>query len=279
MARAGKRRRPPVTREARPARQPNGEHPRVLAAKLYELHEEGGADQEYLERWPGDGELYGVLAFAEKHADRLRDREAHQEAALLRMMLAEWLRQLADPFQLRAMDDARAAGVSWDRLAIQLGFTDLDGEPRPSSAHNRHSRLKVAAHGTPEDRRQPEVARLIEKREAEVRLARTRFVQAEEARYPAMDAAARALLHHYTRGELLADPDDNFWWGELAAAVDDRQGASERANLLVYVRGAVRETYAFAEQSGQDLAATQEALHALEAAAALVGERPADESA
>ncbi|NED08789.1 hypothetical protein G3I55_45015, partial [Streptomyces sp. SID6648] len=88
--------------------------------------------------------------------------------------------------------------------------------------------------------------------------------------YPAMDAAARALLEHFEAGEILSDPDDDFWWSELADVVDDRRDASERANLVVYVRGVVRETYAHARRTGEPPATTERARQALEEAAALV---------
>ena len=260
----------PVTREARPARQPPVEHPRVLAAQLYELHRTAGAGEEYLERWPGDAELYVVLQFAETNASRLTDAEAYRQAARLRVMLAEWLRRLADPLQLRAIDDAVSGGVSWDQLALDLRFVGRDGEPTAGSAHNSRSRLYVRVHGQPDDRRQPKVARLIERRTVDARLARAQVIETEDARYPAMDAAARALLGHFESGGILGDPDDDFWWSELANAVDDRRDASERANLVVYVRGAVHETYAFARRTDQPPATTDQAMQVLEAAAALV---------
>ncbi|MFG2162795.1 hypothetical protein [Streptomyces olivaceus] len=262
---------PKATRERRPARRLQGVDPRVLAGQLYELHAraERGGDQGYLERWPGDGETHGVLLFAQAHADRLAG-EAHQQAALLRITLAEWLRQQADPLQLRALDDARGAGVRWDQVALALQYIGADGEPNPSSAFNRHASLKVAVHGEPEDRRQPHVARIIEARVVREELERRERERAEDARYPAMDAAARALLTHFREGEILSDPDDDFWWDELVEVVDDRRDATERANLVVYVRGAVHETYAYARRTGQEPTTTAQAAAALEAASALV---------
>ncbi|MFF2926623.1 hypothetical protein ACFVTP_30150 [Streptomyces celluloflavus] len=270
--RATKKTAPPkATRERRPARRLQGVDPRVLAGQLYELHAraERSGDQGYLERWPGDGETHGVLLFTQVHADRLKG-EAYERAALLRVTLAEWLRQQADPLQLRALDDARGAGVRWDQVALALQYIGTDGEPNPSSAFNRHASLKVAVHGGPEDRRQPHVARIIEARAVKEELERRERERAEDARYPAMDAAARALLAHFQGGEILGDPDDDFWWDELADVVDDRRDASERANLVVYVRGAVHETYAYARRTGQDPATSAQANAALETAAALV---------
>ncbi|MDW8804382.1 hypothetical protein P1P68_06135 [Streptomyces scabiei] len=266
---------PKATRERRPARQLQGVDPRVLAGQLYELHAraERRGDRGYLERWPGDGETHGVLLFAQAYADRLEG-EAYERAALLRITLAEWLRQQADPLQLRALDDARSAGVRWDQVALALQYIGADGEPNPSSAFNKHASLKVAVRGQPEDRRQPHVARIVEARAVQEEQERRERERVEDARYPAMDAAARALLEHFGRGEIVSDPDDDFWWSELAGVVDDRRDAFERANLVVYVRGAVRETYAFARRACLPPTTTVGGRQALEAAAALVGEEP-----
>ncbi|MFE5847576.1 hypothetical protein ACFQ7N_38755 [Streptomyces niveus] len=145
------------------------------------------------------------------------------------------------------------------------------GSRIPSSAFNKHASLKVAVHGEPEDRRQPYVARIIEARTVREELERRERERTEDARYPAMDAAARALLKHFEDGEILSNPDDDFWWNELTDAVDDRRDASERANLVVYVRNVVRETYSYARLVGKNPAATGRARQALESAAALAG--------
>ncbi|MFF8387747.1 hypothetical protein ACF053_29475 [Streptomyces kanasensis] len=242
----------------------------MLAAELYELHREAGKDEQYLERWPGDQELFGVLTFAQEHAHRLTG-ETYRRAAVLRMQLAEWLRLAADPFQLSAIDDARAGGTSWKELALRLRYLDRLGEPNPGSAMNLRKRLYVTVKGRPGDRRQPQVAHLIDRRAMEARLAEAQFIAAGEARYADLDAVARALLNHYEVGEIPADPDDDgFWWEQLAEAIDDRRTASERANLLVYVRGVVRETRAYAKRSGQPPAATEQGRRTLEEAAELV---------
>ncbi|MFE4264499.1 hypothetical protein [Streptomyces sp. NPDC056883] len=242
----------------------------MLAARLYELHREAGKDEPYLERWPGDAELFGVLTFAQDYASRLTG-EPYRKAAVLRMQLAEWLRLAADPFQLAALDDARAGGTSWKEMALVLRYLDRLGEPNPGSAVNLRKRLYVAVNGRPGDRRQPQVAHLIDQRAMEARLAEARFIAAGEARYADLDTVARALLKHYEAGEILVDPeDDGFWWESLTEAVDDRHSASERANLLVYVRGVLRETQAYAKRSGEAPAVTEQAGTALEQAIGLV---------
>ncbi|MET7889564.1 hypothetical protein ABZT11_43525 [Streptomyces avermitilis] len=244
--------------------------PPALAARLYELHSRAGRDESYLERWPGDTELVGVLAFGQEHAHRLTG-EAYQQAAVLRIQLADWLRLAADPFQLSAIDDARAGGTSWADIAVALRYVNRQGEPNPGSAMNARKRLHVAVNGKPGDRRQPQVAHLIDQRAAEERIAEQRRIAAGEALYARLDGVARALLEHHGAGEILEDPDDDgFWWGELAEAVDDRRDAWERANLVSYVRGAVRETQAYTRRTGKPAATTERAREALKAAAELV---------
>ncbi|MER7223370.1 hypothetical protein [Streptomyces rubradiris] len=237
---------------------------------MYELHREASRDEPYLERWPGDTELFGVLAFAQEHARRLTG-DAYREAAVLRIQLAEWLRLAADPFQLSAIDDARTGGVPWREMALALRYLDRAGQPNPGSVVNLRKRLHVAVNGNPDDRRQPEVAHLVDQRATEVRLAEQRRIAAGESVYRQLDAAARVLLRHHAAGEILENPDDDgFWWGELAEAVDDRRDARERANLVTYVRGVVRETRAYAKRLGEPAAATDQARAALEAAVRLV---------
>lgn len=260
---------PPAARDVRPARQAPEEPPLALAARLYQLHREASRDEEYLELWPGDRELFGVLAFAQEHAAQLKG-EAYRTAAELRLQLAEWLRLAADPFQLSAIDDARAGGTPWTEVARKLRYFDRLGKPNAGSAMNLRKRLYVAVHGRPGDRRQPQVADVIDQRAVQERLEKARFIKSGEARYAELDAAARALLGHYAAGEIAADPeDDGYWWEELAEVVDDRQDAAERANLVVYVRGVIRETRAYAKKSRQSPAFTDQAMRALEAASAL----------
>ncbi|MFE4829968.1 hypothetical protein [Streptomyces sp. NPDC056672] len=249
-------------------RKPPADPPEVLSARLYELHQATGRDQEYLERWPGDAALSGVLQFAQEHAAALKG-SAFQAAAILRIQLAEWLRLSADPFQLAAIDDARADGVSWEEIALKLGYLSAAGKPNLGSAKNLRDRLYVVVNGRPGDRRQPQVARLIDKRAAEERLARARFIEAGEARYREVDAAARALLEQYEAGQILVNPDDDgYWWEALADAVAKCETATERATLSVYLRGVLRETYAYAVARKRP-ASTERARPALKVATGL----------
>lgn len=244
-----KRIRPKQTRPSRPARTKPGTHPRVMAARLYELHSSCGGDESYLEFWPGDGELYGVMLFAQTYADRLTEPSAKQEATLLRLALTEWLSYEMHSLQLRAIDDARAVGVYWRRIAEALGFVDNEGNPNEGSASNRRDRLKVDVHGSSEDRRQPQVARSLEVRAAQQQLARRQHEREENVRHPEMATTARALLAHYERGELCTDGGDDFWWDQLDSVIDDRESDFERANLSLYVRRVLDGTSATSTDS------------------------------
>ncbi|MFF4442389.1 hypothetical protein [Streptomyces sp. NPDC001621] len=136
---------------------------------------------------------------------------------------------------------------------------------------NLRKRLHVAVNEKPGDRRQPQVAHLIDQRALQERITEQRRIAAGEALYAELSVAAWTLLELYQAGEILEDPDDDgFWWSELAKAVDDRQDARERANLVTYVRGAVRETQAYARRTGKPSATTERAREAVEAAAELV---------
>ncbi len=274
MPRSRKAAPPPVTRDKRPVRKPPQDPPQALTAELYELHIAAGKDQEYLERWPGDADLLGVLQFAQEYAGALKG-DSFQKAAVLRMQLAEWLRLAADPFQLAAIDDARTGHLTWEEIALKLGYIGRSGKPNPGIAKNLRDRLYVAVNGEPGDRRQPQVAHLIDRREAERRRAETRFIEAGEARYAEVDAVARALLNLYETGEILLDPDDDgYWWEELAGAVDDRQGPADRARLAVYVGAVVRQTYTYAKRTKQEPVGTNTSRSLLEKAAAISGSGP-----
>ncbi|MFI2373189.1 hypothetical protein [Streptomyces sp. NPDC018833] len=266
MSRPKKKYHPPLTRERRPAQRLIGVDPHALSARLYGIHEAaskrpGTKDsvREALARWPGDAALYNVLSWAQQHAADLVGREA-QEAALLRVQLAQCIRERLDPLQLRAIEDARSAGASWERLAPAVAVDSANG------AYNKARRLAVAVRGSAEDRRSPEAARDLETRLAAEALERRRREEAADARYPTIDAAARRLLHHYERDELCSGPED-FWITELAAVIDDRTNPLERANLALFLRRAVGEVRENAAETGRAAATTQVALQALDHAA------------
>ena len=135
----------------------------MLAARLYELHRETGKDELYLERWPGDHELFGVLQFAQEHANRLKG-EAYREAAVLRMSWPSGYVSPQTPSSSLRSTTPHAGGTSWKEMALVLRYLDRLGEPNPGSAMNLRKRLYVAVHGRPGDRRQPQVAHLIDRR-------------------------------------------------------------------------------------------------------------------
>ncbi|MFF3358807.1 hypothetical protein ACFYWN_40850 [Streptomyces sp. NPDC002917] len=259
---------PELTRSRRPAQRLSGLDPHALAARLYELHNEASkrpdardAAQEALSRWPGDAAFYNVLLWAQQHAEHLVSQEA-QEAAVLRVQLSQLLRERLDPVQLRAVEDARGAGATWERLAPALAVDSVTG------AFNKARRLAVTVRGLAEDRRSPEAARALEARVATEALERQRREEAEDVRYPLVQAAARRLLAAFERGELSTQPED-YWITELAEVIDDRTNPLERANLALILRNATAEIYRNTRHTDREAAATDEAGQALEAAASL----------
>lgn len=262
--------RPPLTRR-RPAQRLAGVAPHSLTSRLYELHEEHSrqpgapdAGRDALARWPGDDALYNVLLWAQDHASHLTGTWA-EEASVLRVQLAQFIRERLDPLQLRAVEDARGSGVPWERLAPALSVDSVNG------AYNKTRRLTVVVRGSTEDRRSPEAARALEQRVAAEFRQRQEREAYEDARYPLTDAAARRLLAAYERKELCTAPED-YWITELADVIDDRTNPLERANLSLILRNAVAEVRRNAQIGGQEEAATPEARSALTSAASLTGD-------
>jgi hypothetical protein len=241
-----------------------------LTARLYALHDEAcrigsSADGAYeaLSDWPGDEAFFNVLVWAQANASFL-SAEAAQEAGVLRVQLAQVLRDRLDALQLRAIEDSRSAATPWERLAPALAVASATG------AYNRWRRLEVAVRGTDEDRRSPEAARALEARLSAEAAARLRQVEAEDRRFPAVQAAARSLLAEYKRGQVLADPDDDFWWDQLASVIDDRTTPTERASLALYLRKVTEEVIRMSHTSGQPAGTSSSALRAVGVAAQLV---------
>ncbi|MFD9287607.1 hypothetical protein ACFWBV_04685 [Streptomyces sp. NPDC060030] len=262
MVRA-KKQRTVLTRERRPALRLTGLDAQSLASRLYELHEResrrpGASDPavEALSYWPGDASLYNVLLWGQKHAGHL-SAESAQEGAVIRTQLAQLLREQLEPLQLRAVEDARKAGVEWERLAPALAVTTVTG------AYNKARRLAVAVHGTPEDRRSPEAARALEGRLAAEIVERRQTEEREEARYPLVLDAARSLLAAFERDELCVNPED-YWITELEDVIDDRVTPRERATLALILRNAGAEVQRNARSSGRAAASTEEARVALQ---------------
>jgi hypothetical protein len=259
-----------LTRKVRPAHRSTGIDLRTLSAEVYAVYERASrtgpsAEKAYeaLSEWPGDGDYSSVLAWAQANASLL-SAEATCEAGVLRVQLAQLLRDRLDVFQLRAIEDSRAGGVPWSRLAASLAVTSATG------AYNKWRRLEVAVRGTDEDRRSPEAAKALRARLSAEAARRRREVENEEQRFPAVQSAARDLLAAYEQGQLEADPEDDFWWDQLSSVIEDRTSPSERANLAFYLRKATEEVVKASALSGRPPGSTETACQAVAAAARLV---------
>jgi hypothetical protein len=216
---------PPLTREFRPAKRLGALDPSALTARLYALYDRAGDGE--LGRWPGDGDLWGALRYAQLRATVLDGEEA-QEAAVLRAMLAQWIREQADALQLRALEDGRAAGAPWARFTEALCVATEVG------AYQRARRLTVAVHGTSTDRRSPEAAREVEDRRIRAELDRRRAEHADADRYPQILTAARALLD--VSGSLTLNVGDDNELHDLAQVLPTCSASS----LGSYLRLALR---------------------------------------
>lgn len=236
-----------------------------IADRLRELHRLGGDPQ--LERFPDVSEVFGVLRHAERMASELRQppREPVNvvgEAALLRARLWQYLREQADAGQLRAVEDGRAAGVSWEEFAGPLCVASKQG------AYQKARRLKAEQVRGPGERRAPEVAREHEERAvAEARAERARVVD-QEARFPVAQRVGRRLLKH-REGLVVADWSE-YWLEQIAETIEDRDTAVRRANFVGWVEAFVRHIHQLAREEGRPAATSEGARRALELATEFV---------
>ncbi|MFE4756533.1 hypothetical protein ACFRIB_41125 [Streptomyces mirabilis] len=236
-------------------------HTAGLADRLRELHELG-SDPE-LERFPDSQELLLVLLHADRTAGQLTQPE-HQpvnvlgEAAVLRTKLWQYLRELADAKQLRAIEDGRDAGVPWDHFADALCVTSKQG------AYQRARRLKAEQLREPGEWRTPEVATSHERRAlTEERAERARITE-QVRRFPLAVRIARMLLDQ--RDGLVVSGMSQYWLEEIEDTIDDRTTATERANFTGFIESFVRNILQLSQETGRQAATTADAQHALERA-------------
>ena len=241
----------------------------ALVAELRQLHEE--ADDPDVERMPADGELYGALLYAERHAKALsrhRDSEtAERSAAMKRVLLWEYLREQADLHQARAIEDARALKVGWAELAPLLAVN------ASSAAYNKAKRLQASrfTDGTSDDRplrRTPEAVAEAERRIAAQVMAERRAEERAQERHQLVLPVARRLLEY--RDELLPDSDAEDWLDELAAVVNDCHTATQQVSLARYLDAAVRAFTKVEQRTGRPAVMTENARLAYTAAVELV---------
>ncbi|WP_344027699.1 hypothetical protein [Streptomyces luteireticuli] len=177
------------------------------------------------------------------------------EAAVLRVKLWQVLRERADPGQLRAIEDGRAAGVPWHHVAEGPCVTSKQG------AYQKARRLKAEAVREPGERRTPEVAREHEERTAAEEWAARAQILVQERRFPPAQRIGRLLLEH--RDGLVMDSWAAYWLGEIAETTDDRDDAAKRARFTAWVDSFVRAIHAHARETNQPSTTTDAVRRAL----------------
>jgi hypothetical protein len=228
------------------------------AERLRELHRLGG-DPEF-ERFPDPAELFLVLRHAERMAGKLKQPEqcpvnVAGEAAVLRAKLWQFMREQADPGQLKAIETGRAAGVPWHHFSEALCVTSKQG------AYQKALRLKAEQVRDPGERRTPEVAREHEERAVAEERAERAQVLVQERRFPLAQRIGRLLLEH--RDGMVMDSWSKYWLGELADTVDNRDDAAKRARFTGWLESFVRAIHAHARERNQPSTTTDGARQAL----------------
>ncbi|NMO34501.1 hypothetical protein HG826_13055 [Streptomyces sp. GMY01] len=241
-----------------------------MVAELRQLHEAAGDPD--IERMPGDEEIYAALLYTEKHASALRHcaAEVQQSAALKRVQLWEYLREQTDLHQLRAVTDARSAGVPWVQLAPVLAVA------APSAAYNKTKRLQAVTltDDTPDGRpvrRTPEAVLEAERRRALEAEAERRRQEAAERSHRLLLPVARRLVEQ--REALVLDEDAEYWLDEISAVLPDCVTPTQMLSLNRYLAAAVRSLRKLEQRTASPVTTTQEAHAAYLAAAALQAEQ------
>ncbi|MGW4344058.1 hypothetical protein ACWEL8_02995 [Streptomyces sp. NPDC004690] len=242
----------------------------AVVAELRQLHEAAGDPD--IERMPGDEEIYAALLYTEKHASALRHcaAEVQQSAALKRVQLWEYLREQTDLHQLRAVTDARSAGVPWAQLAPALAVA------APSAAYNKTKRLQAVTltDDTPDGRpvrRTPEAVLEAERRRALEAEAERRRQEAAERSHRLLLPVARRLVEQ--RKALVLDEDAEYWLDEISAVLPDCVTPTQMLSLNRYLGAAVRSLRKLEQRTASPVTTTQEAHAAYLAAAALQAEQ------
>ncbi|MFE1261721.1 hypothetical protein ACFW5X_14445 [Streptomyces albogriseolus] len=242
---------------------------RALVGELRQFHEE--AEDPGIERMPADEEIYGALLYAEKRAGSLRALPAEKQkaAALIRVLLWEFLSERLRVHQSTAIDDARSAGAEWRELAPALAVG------APSAAYNKARRLQAgslsdAVPGTGRVRRTPEAVRQAERRIAEHRAAEERAQAAARQRHHLLAGAAQRLLDQ--QGALVMDEDVEYWLGEVAEVLPHCTTPTQMLGLSRYLSAALRALRRLEHRTGQPSARTHEAHAACAAVASALAE-------
>lgn len=238
----------------------------AVVAELRQMHED--AEDPDVERMPADDELFGALLYAEKHAQALRRQppQVQRAAALKRVQLWEYLRELTDLHQGRAVDDARQAGAQWIELAPVMAVG------APNGAYNKAKRLKAVEliDETPQShpvRRTPEAVLKAERRLVLEQAAELRAQEAAMRRHELLVPVATRLLEQ--REFLQRDDDADYWLEEIEAVLPHCQTPLQMLSLNRYLDAAVRALSKVEKHTARPVALTEEAHLALAAAVEL----------
>lgn len=230
----------PTAPLVRPSSQPPRMDAPAVIAELRQIHE--NAEDPRVERMPGDDELWGALLYLEEHASVLdkADEKIRAEAAVKRAALWEYLRAQIDSHQLKAVDQARAAGAEWARIAPALAVRS------PSAAFNKAARLRATSltdddgtrHGRPV-RRTPEAVAQVLERKAQAAAVDRRREAAARSRHQTVLLVARSLLDH--RADLADAAEVQYWLDEMREVLTDCTTATQMVSLETYVGAVARE--------------------------------------
>ncbi|MEU1458019.1 hypothetical protein [Streptomyces avermitilis] len=238
----------------------------AVVGELRDLHE--GAEDPRIEQMPADGELYGALLYAERHASALEraDEGVRRAAALKRTLLCEYLREQAEVHQVKAIEAARTAGVQWADLAPVLAVGG------PSAAYNKAKRLRALTladetHDGQPLRRTPEAVVEAERRMERRAAAQRREEEAAHRRHALMVPVAQRLLEN--RAGLHQGGDVTYWLDEVAEVLPHCVTPTQMVSLRRYMDAAVRELQK-AERRAAQVAETEGARLAYVAAVELL---------
>ncbi|MEV3927449.1 hypothetical protein [Actinomadura coerulea] len=228
------------------------------------MHED--ADDPHRDLWPDLEDALGILAYTRLHHRALRPeggvRPQRADQATTRLTIIRVLRSVLDQEERSAIDDARAAGVTWAALAPFLGVE------LPGSAKNRYSRL-VGSMEDPGRRRTPAAGRAVALAQLRERSSHGRVAAIVARHRRQIVQAAQDLVAH--AGELAVSEECESIWLDGVQACLAIEGPDDRDHerLANFLGLTVQEIASHAVSEGVPAARTPQARAALERASAL----------
>lgn len=260
-----------ASRSSRPARRRNLDtplsRPRIrvgqidatgIASELRQLHEK--AEDPSVERMPEAAELWGVLLYAEQHAQALKTPAARKEASLKRTLLWEYLKEQVDPHQERAVRDAVEAGAEWAEIASYYAVKGPSGAYQ--KARRQHAAVLSAEDGAVPVRRTPEAVARAEAERAAAERAERQQERVEAQRHAVTAQVARTLLA--AREGLRVDDEADYWLEQAETVLEDCRTPKQFASLAVYLSAALRYLDRPERYGGPSAAVTAQGREALE---------------